>query len=74
MLTIPQTMWKSITNPAKICPLPLNNNLPLIAMSKVTTIATNPPVDVKLWERVGDTFGRIITPIVVSMDRLNLRS
>ena len=51
MLTIPQTMWKSITNPAKICPLPLNNNLPLIAMSKVTTIATNPPVDVKLWEK-----------------------
>ena len=51
MLTIPQTMWKSITNPAKICPLPHNNNLPLIAMSKVTTIATNPPVDVKLWEK-----------------------
>ena len=51
VLTIPLILWKSITNPAPIRPLPPNTFLPLIAMSKVTTIATNPPVDVKLWEK-----------------------
>ena len=43
-------MWKSINNPATICPLLPNTNLPLIAMTKVTTIQTIPPVDVKIWE------------------------
>ena len=47
---IPQVLWKSITNPALICPLPPNTFLPLIAMPKVTTISTNPPVNVKTWE------------------------
>ncbi len=51
MITIPQVLWKSIINALTICPLPPNTFLPLIAMPKVTTIATNPPVDVKLWEK-----------------------
>ena len=50
MLTIPQIMWKSINNPALITIPPLTTINPLIMSTKVTTINTNPPVDVKVWE------------------------
>ena len=50
MLTIPQTMWKTINNPAQITITPHNTTNPQITMSKVTTIQTIPPVNVKIWE------------------------
>ena len=42
-------MWKSITSPALNCPPILCPALPFFAMSKITTIQTIPPVNVKLW-------------------------